>query len=133
MAYALTPMPDLADPIVTSDLPGSILDVLDFAPLVRDFYRRSSFSGNLNDYVKTYQAASDARLRPSDRDMVSDLLGYLHTRPQTTYAEKVRTETQKGKSKNSHPAKRQAREHERRFFIVPEMLAAQRLRSFFQR
>ena len=48
--------------------------------------------------MKTYQAASDARLRPSGREMVSDLLGYLHTRPQTTYLEKVKTETQKGKT-----------------------------------
>ena len=37
MAYALGPVPDLADPVVTSDLPGNLLDVLDFAPLVRDF------------------------------------------------------------------------------------------------
>src|SRR5687768_14061561 len=28
MAYALSPAPELADPIVTSDLPGSLLDVL---------------------------------------------------------------------------------------------------------
>ena len=47
MAYALGPVPDLADPVVTTDLPGNLLDVLDFAPLVRDFYRRSSISGNL--------------------------------------------------------------------------------------
>ncbi|MCC7306689.1 MAG: hypothetical protein IT173_03920, partial [Acidobacteria bacterium] len=57
MAYALTPPPDLADPVVTVDLPGNLLDVLDFAPLVREFYRRSSFSGNMNEYVKTYQKA----------------------------------------------------------------------------
>lgn len=131
MAYALTPVPDLSDPVVTSDLPGSILDVLDFAPLVRDFYRRSSFSGNLNDYMKTYQAASDARLRPSGREMVSDLLGYLHTRPQTTYLEKVKTETQKGKSKTATLRNIETREHERRFFIVPEMLAPNGYVHFF--
>src|SRR5215204_5274778 len=36
MAHALTPVPELADPVVTTDLPGNLLDVLDFAPLVRD-------------------------------------------------------------------------------------------------
>jgi hypothetical protein len=73
MAYSLTPVPELAEPVVTTDLPGSLLDVLDFAPLVRDFYRRSSISANLNDYVKTYQKVSDAQLRSSSRDMVNDL------------------------------------------------------------
>src|SRR5690606_33619901 len=34
MAYSLTPAPDLSDPVITSDLPGRLLDVLDFAPLV---------------------------------------------------------------------------------------------------
>lgn len=123
MAYVLTPVPDLADPVVTTDLPGNILDVLDFAPLVRDFYRRSSFSGNLNEYVKTYQTASDGQLRTSAREMVSDLLGYLHTRPQLFYSERVKTETQKSGSKSTTLKNVETRERERRFFIVPEMLA----------
>lgn len=123
MAYALTAYPELADPVVTSDLPGNLLDVLDFAPLVRDYNRRSNFSGNLNDYIKEYQKASDAKLRNSAREMVSDLLGYLQTRPQLFYAEKVKTETQKGKSKTAKLRNVETRERERRFFIVPEMLA----------
>ena len=90
MAYSLTPVPDLADPVVTVDLPGNLLDVLDFSPLVRDFYRRSSFSGNLNEYVKLYQAAADKQLRPTAREMVSDILGYLHTRPQLVVLEQLR-------------------------------------------
>lgn len=122
MAYALSPAPDFADPVVTSDLPGSLLDVLDFAPLVRDFYRRSSISANLNEYVKAYQKISDGQLRSSSREMVNDLLGYLHTRPQVFFAEKTRTETQKSNSKTTLK-KTEIRERERRFFIVPEMLA----------
>lgn len=123
MAYALSPAPDFADPVVTSDLPGSLLDVLDFAPLVRDFYRRSSISGNLNEYVKTYQKASDSQLRSSAREMVNDLLDYLHTKPQLYYSEKFKTETQKGKSKTATLKNVEIRERERRFYIVPEMLA----------
>lgn len=121
MAYALTPVPELADPVVTSDLPGNLLDVLDFAPLVRDFYRRSSFAGNLPEYVKQYQSASDAKLRSSAREMVNELLNYLHTRPQTIYTEKVKTETQK--TKRTVLTNIETRERERRFTIVPEMLA----------
>ncbi|MEJ7847197.1 MAG: hypothetical protein WKF92_03795 [Pyrinomonadaceae bacterium] len=123
MAYALTPLPELADPVVTSDLPGNLLDVLDFAPLVRDFNRRSNFSGNVNDYIKTYQKAADGNLRNSSREMVSDLLGYLHTKPQLYYTEKIKTETQKGKSKTSKLTNTENRSRERRFFIVPELLA----------
>lgn len=123
MAYALTPAPELADPVVTSDLPGNLLDVLDFAPLVRDFNRRSSFSGNINEYIKTYQKAADGRLRTSAREMVSDLLNYLNTRPQLYFAEKIKTETRKGKSKSTTLRQVETRERERRFNIVPELLA----------
>lgn len=123
MAYALTPAPELADPIVTSDLPGNLLDVLDFAPLVRDFYRRSSFSGNVNDYIKTYQKTADSRLRGSAGDMVSELLRYLNTRPRVFIEEKVKTETQKGKSKRTTLKNVESRTRERRFIISPELLA----------
>lgn len=121
MAYALTPAPELSDPIVTSDLPGNLLDVLDFAPLVRDFYRRSSFAGNLPEYVKSYNAAADGQLRTSAREMVGELLNYLHTRPQLIVIERVKTETQK--TKRTTLKNIEARERERRFTIVPEMLA----------
>jgi len=130
MAYSLSQVPDLADPTVTSDLPGSLLDVLDFAPLVREYYRRSGIAAKLDQYVKDYQAASDASVRPSARDMVSELLDYLHTRPQTLYTEKVKVEAQKGNSKNKKIQQIETREHERRFFIVPEMLEPAGITNF---
>lgn len=121
MAYSLTPAPELADPVITTDLPGDLLDVLDFAPLVREFYRRSTFGANVADYQKAYLKATDAKLRPSARDMVSELLNYLHTRPQTTYIERTKTQTQK--SKRTTLERVESREVDRRFVIVPEMLA----------
>ncbi|MEO7674980.1 MAG: hypothetical protein ABIU09_12990 [Pyrinomonadaceae bacterium] len=123
MAYALTPAPELADPVVTSDLPGNLLDVLDFAPLVRDFYRRSSVSGNINEYIKTYQKTADGRLRTSAREMVSDLLNYLNTKPQLYFADRIKTETARSKSKSSTLKNVEIRERERRLYIVPELLA----------
>ena len=48
MAYTLAPVPDLSDPVITNDLPGELLDVLDFAPLVREFYRRQ-FSQKIDE------------------------------------------------------------------------------------
>ena len=121
MAYALTPAPELADPVVTSDLPGSLLDVLDFAPLVRDFYRRSSFAGNLPEYQKRYQQASDAKLRTSAREMVGELLNYLNTKPQLFIVERVTTETQR--TKRTTLKNVETREREIKFAIFPELLA----------
>lgn len=122
MAYTLTPAPELADPIITSDLPGNLLDVLDFAPLVRDFYR-SSAGAQIDKYASDARLIGDGTLRASTRDMVSDLLEYLHTRPQLIFAEKVKVETRKGTSKNQTLTKIETREHDRHFYVVPENLA----------
>lgn len=124
MAYTLTPVPDLGDPVITSDLPGSLLDVLDFAPLAREFYRRSTIGSKLDDYVKEYRLESDGILRSSAREMVSELLDYLHTRPRLFFKEKIKVETSKSASKSGTLEKTEIREHERRFIIVPEKLAA---------
>lgn len=121
MAYALTPAPDLADPVVMTDLPGSLLDVLDFAPLVRDFYRRSSFSGNLQEYKKLYLKASDTKVRSSAREMVNELLSYLRTRPQLYITERITTET-KG-TRRTTLKNTETRTRERKFTVVPELLA----------
>jgi hypothetical protein len=123
MSYALTPVPELADPVITTDLPGTLLDVLDFAPLVREFYRRSGFSAKLDEYVKKYREASDGPLRSSTREMVSEVLDYLHTKPQIYYSEKVKTQTQRGKNKKETLNRVETVEHERHFYVVPEMLA----------
>jgi tetratricopeptide (TPR) repeat protein len=124
MAYALSPVPELADPVITSDLPGKLLDVLDFAPLVREFYRRSGISGKLDDYAKLYILETDPVLRPTSRAMVSELLDYLHTRPKLTIVDKVTVETRKAKgSPNTTLRKTEVKTSERRFHIVPEMLA----------
>lgn len=130
MAYTLTPVPDLNDPVITNDLPGPLLDVLDFAPLVREFYRKSSIAPRLDEYVKQYQSDSDTVLRRSAREMVSDLLSYLHTRPRLMYADKIITQTQKAGSKSTAIQKVETRENERRFFLVPEKLAARQTINF---
>jgi tetratricopeptide (TPR) repeat protein len=121
MAYSLSPTPDLSDPVVTSDLPGELLDVLDFAPLVREYYRRSGISAKIDGYVKEYLAETDTKLPGSAREMVADLLDYLHTKPQTVYSERVKV--QADKSKRTTITNTEIREHDRRFAIVPELLA----------
>ena len=123
MAYTLSPAPELADPLVTSDLPGNLLDVMDFSPLVREFYRRSTVREKLDDYVKDYRAQAEGQLRNSTRDMVSDLLQYLHTRPQLIFAEKIKVEVRKANTKKAMISKTEIKEHDRHFFVVPESLA----------
>lgn len=130
MSYALTPAPEFGDPIVTSDLPGALLDVLDFAPLVRDFYRRSGIAANLDEYIKLYKAEAAKELQPSTRDLVTDTLDYLHTKPKLTVIEKIKTETTTAKGKPTGLQKISTREHERRFVVVPEMLAPQQDLNF---
>ena len=122
MAYTLSPVPDLTDPARTTDLPGDLLEVLDFAPLVREFYRRS-FSTKIDGYLKDYQSAGDG-MRKSAAEMVGELLEYLHTKPQLSYVEQIKTESPSSKDKKKPLQKVEIRERERRFFIVPELLAS---------
>lgn len=122
MAYTLSPTPDLTDPARTADLPGDLLEVLDFAPLVREFYR-SSFGSKIDGYLKDYQTAGDDLRRPTAL-MVAELLDYLHTKPRLTYIERVKTNVAAPKGKKQTLERIETREHERRFFIVPELLAS---------
>ncbi|HEX9961418.1 MAG TPA: hypothetical protein VGB00_10830, partial [Pyrinomonadaceae bacterium] len=121
LAYALTPVPELQDPPRSADLPAELLEVFDYAPLVREFYRRSGISAKLEDYLKEYQKSGDA-MRRSASVMVRDLLDYLHTRPQLLYIDRVKVETKNSKGKKELE-KTEARQRERRFYIVPDLLA----------
>lgn len=127
MAYTLSPAPDFSDPLRETDLPGDLLEVLDFAPLVRELYRRA-LSAKLDEYVKDYQTAGDA-MRPSTIKMVGDLLDYLHTRPELTYIDRIKTQVKDSKGKKNLE-KTELRERQRRFYIVPEMLAPKETINF---
>src|SRR5438132_10890615 len=80
LAYVLGPPPLLDVPYRADDLPGGALEVLDFAPLVREFYKKSGIDERLASYVRAYQAESD-RLRQPVAEMVRTVLSSLHTRP----------------------------------------------------
>lgn len=121
LAYALGAAPSFDAPARTDDLPGGVLEVLDFAPLVREFYRKSGIEERLPAYMRSYQAAGD-ELRPRTSEMVRTVLSYLHTRPQTVVVERVAVGKPDPKKKNA-PQNYTTREHERRFFIVPDLLA----------
>ena len=118
LAYALGPVPELSDPKKVDDLPGDLLEVFDFAPLVREFYRNSGIELKMSQYVKNYEAVGDSLSR-SAIQMTLELCDYLHTRPQLTYFERVVTKT---KLKGKTLSKTEVREKERRFFIIPDLL-----------
>ena len=129
MAYTLSPAPELAEPTREVDLPGDLLEVLDFSPLIRQFYRSavrtadgtSTVGQRIDSYFGEYRKAGDL-LRPSAAVMIRDVVDYLNTRPQLTVIEQKKVEVKGAKGKGS-VSRVETRERERRFFIVPEMLA----------
>ena len=123
LAFALGPPPSLEAPPRSEELPGSLLEVLDFAPLVREFYQRSRIDEDLVSYTRAYQAEGD-RLRKPTAEVVRSVLSYLHTRPITLQMERVlNVAPTSGKKKNA-PRTYTTREQVRRFFIVPDLLGA---------
>src|ERR1041384_7404199 len=121
LAYAMGQPPLLEGPERSEELPAGVLEVLDFAPLVREFYRKSSMEERLISYMRAYQAEGD-RLRPLTAEMVRSVLSYLHTRPITLTTERVPVKSPDKKNKNV--VAYSTREHERHFYIVPDLLAA---------
>ena len=121
LAYALGPPPSLDAPEHFDELPAGVLEVLDFGPLVREFYRKSGIDGRLISYVRVAQAEGD-RLRQPASEMVRAVLSYLHTRPILVTNERVRVKSPENKKKAQTAYS--FRQHDRRFFIVPDLMAA---------
>jgi hypothetical protein len=125
LAYALGPAPGFETPLRSDDLPAGVLELLDFAPLLREFYRQANLDEKLPNYLSMYRAEGD-KLRQPAAEMARAVLQYLNTRPETVIVERGRAEPPAGgtdKKKGARPAA-VIRERERRFVIVPELLAA---------
>lgn len=120
LALALGPPPSLDAPDRSEDLPAGLLEVLDFAPLLREFYQRSGIDERLVLYTRAYQAEGD-RLRPPAAEMIRSILSYLHTRPILISAERVPV---KSSARKRTAQMYSWREHDRRFIVLPDLLAA---------
>jgi hypothetical protein len=120
LALAFSPPPLFEAPARSEELPGGLLAVLDFAPLVREFYRKSGIDERMVTYTRDHQAEGD-RLRQPTANMISAVLSYLHTRPITISNERV---VSKSPGKKNTTRAYTIRSQERRFFIVPDLLAA---------
>jgi hypothetical protein len=124
LAYALGQPPAFDAPSRSDDLPGGVLDVLDFVPLLREFYKQSGLDARLADYVSMHRAAGD-KLRAPTLDMARSVLAYLNTRPETFIIERVNVPAPatSGKKKDEKRVT-VTRERERHFRVVPDLLAA---------
>lgn len=122
LALALGPPPTFEAPARSEDMPLGLLEVLDFAPLVQEFYRRSGIDEHMVTYVRAYQAEGD-RLRAPATEMVRGLLTYLHTRPITTSSERIEVKAPSAKKNNKGGKTYSFRQKERRFLILPDLLA----------
>jgi hypothetical protein len=120
LALALGPPPAFEAPVRDNDMPAGLLEVLDFAPLVQEFYRRSGIDEHMVEYVRAYQAEGD-RLRAPATEMVRSLLTYLHPRPIMTSAERVEVKAPTAK-KDKEQKKYSFRTKDRRFLILPDLL-----------
>lgn len=121
LALALGPAPAFEAPARDNDMPAGLLEVLDFAPLVHEFYRRSGIDEHMVEYVRAYQAEGD-RLRAPATEMVRSLLTYLHTRPITTSTERVEVKAPSAKKDSKGNKTYSFRTKERRFLILPDLL-----------
>lgn len=121
LAFALGPPPALDAPARSEDLPSSLLEVLDFAPMVQEFYRRSSIQERMPLYTRAYQAEGD-RLRRPMAEAVRGVLSYLHTRPVTVSTDRVLVKPPTTGKKKNAPKTYSTREQVRRFYVVPDLL-----------
>jgi hypothetical protein len=122
LAYALGPPPTLESPARTDDLPAGLLEVLDFAPLLREFYRKSGIDERLPVYMQASSGEGD-RLRRPAAEMVRSVLSYLHTQPAMVVIERVPVKRPGDSKKKDAPVAYSMRERQRRFYIVPDLLA----------
>ena len=125
LAYVLGPPPAFEAPARADDLPSGVLDVLDFAPLLREFYQKTGMEERLPGYLRMQRAAGD-EMREQVIAMARDVLSYLNTRPEITFMERVNAAAPSSddKKKKEQRPRTTLRERERRFRIVPDLLAA---------
>lgn len=125
LAYTLGPAPGFDSPPRSDDLPAGVLEVLDFAPLLREFYRQTPLDEKLPAYLDMHRAAGDELRRPAI-EMARSVLAFLNTRPEMVIYERVEAPAPEGQKKDDKKGAQRfvTREKDRRFLIVPDLLAA---------
>ncbi len=122
LAYSLGQPPVFEMPPRSDDLPGGVLEVLDFTPLLREFSRKARMDERMPEYQRAYRETGD-QMRPAMANMVRGVLSYLHTQPLTTGIERKIVKAPGTENKKNALTRTITREYERRFIIVPDLLA----------
>lgn len=80
LALSLTEPPALTVEVQQDRLPDDVREILDFAPLLSEFYLSSGFSRLLPKYVEAYGKAA-ANFPQAAGAAIGSVLSYLHTEP----------------------------------------------------
>ncbi len=138
MAFVLSQAPDFTEPARTAELPADLLEVLDYSPLIGEFYKSSirladgramTVGKRLEEHFKDFVSAGDS-MKVSAAIMILGVLDYLHTKPRLTVLEETKIETVNPRRPKERITRIEKRERERRFFIVPDLLAQNRTVNF---
>lgn len=122
LAFALGSAPALDVPARTDELPGGVLEVLDFAPLVRDYYAKANLGELQANYTTASRAIGDS-LRPGVAGMLRTVLNRFRVRPTLTVIERTVAPATTATKKKQKGITYISRERARRFQIVPDPLA----------
>jgi hypothetical protein len=138
MAFVLSQAPEFSEPNRTAELPADLLEVLDYSPLIKEFHkstitladgRPTTVGKRLDEHFKEFLVAGDA-MKVSTAMMVVGVLDYLHTKPRLTITEENKIESVNPRRPKEKITRVERRERERRFFIIPNLLAQNRTINF---
>lgn len=104
-------------------VPEDIQPLLDFVPLVREFYLKSGIRELIPKYIGIGEAYGSAYRTPVG-ELIYEVLGYFHARPETVISMRPLVVRSKNPDLKSEQAKVYARNRTRQVFIVPDPLAA---------
>ena len=128
LAHSLSETPNLAPPERSVDLPDDLLEVLDYASLVAEFYKSPGVAEKIAKYHVLNTRMSDD-VSAEAKVMVREVLDYLHTRPQLTYTERIKTEIP-GKKKKKKLTRIETVVHQRSFTVTPDFLVPKKTVNF---
>jgi tetratricopeptide (TPR) repeat protein len=104
-------------------IPEDLQPLLDFVPLVREFYVKSGLRELLPKYLSIGQAYAAAYRNPVG-EVIYQVLEYFHTRPETVISMRPLVVTTKESDTRKQRTEVFARNRSRQVFIIPDPMAA---------
>jgi len=120
LALTLNEPPAFNIEVASERLPEDVREIVDFAPLLEDFYHAASFGKLMPKYVKQYSEIA-GQYGPGLALSVSSVIGYLHTEPILDLRPIFVPKAEKGKAVDPNSVERRIR----RFVVIPDLLNSQ--------